>query len=140
MDSVGALTSSSSPFTQGSGTGFSALSSDDFTKLIFTELTNQDPLAPNDTNALLQQVSTIRSIQSDIDLTGSLKSLVSQNEFASAATLIGKPVTGYTEAFDRVSGRVRSVARGAEGPVLTLEDGVQVPVRWLEQVDAPTTP
>ena len=42
--------------------GFGALDSDEFTKLILTELGNQDPLEPNDTKALLEQLSIIRSI------------------------------------------------------------------------------
>ena len=40
-----------------------ALGSEEFLKIILTELTSQDPLSPNDTSALLDQISTIRSIK-----------------------------------------------------------------------------
>ena len=88
IDAIG-----SSASTSVTGTGFSGLASSDFTKLIFEELTNQDPLAPNDTNALIQQIANIRSIQSDMDLSDRLGSLVSQQEFT-AASNSARPTTG----------------------------------------------
>ena len=46
---------------------FSELTSEEFVKIMFTELSNQDPLKPSDSSALLQQMSNLRSIQSDIE-------------------------------------------------------------------------
>ncbi len=135
MSAISSLASSFS--STGQTSGFSALSTEDFTKLVFTELTNQDPLSPNDTNALLQQISTIRSIQSDVDLSSSLKGLVSQNEFASAASLIGQPISGVSDQYERVQGNVKSVSRTADGPVLTLENGTRVPMNWVDSITAP---
>lgn len=114
----------------------SALSSDDFLKIIFTELTKQDPLAPNDTNALLQQISTVRSIQSDVDLSANLKSLVGQSEFAAASQLIGRQVSGVSDTSERVAGTVTSVLRTSTGPVLKLESGVAIPLAQLDAVVA----
>jgi flagellar basal-body rod modification protein FlgD len=132
-----AIDAVSSTATATGVSGFSAMSTEDFTKIIFTELTNQDPLSPNDTNALLQQISTIRSIQSDTDLSASLTTLVTQNEFSSAATLIGQPVSGVSEEYERVEGTVKSVSRTANGPVLTLEDGTRIPIGWLDTITRP---
>ena len=87
MDAVGALSSTQRNSQGNSGRGMSELSSEDFTQLIITELTKQDPLQPNDTNALLNQIATIRSIESDTSLSTSLSSLVEQNDFSSAATI-----------------------------------------------------
>ena len=42
--------------------GFSSLSSADFIRIIFAELANQDPVQPNDSSALLDQMSSIRNI------------------------------------------------------------------------------
>lgn len=114
--------------------GFSALSSGDFAKIIFTELSRQDPLQPNDTNAILQQISSIRSIQSDMDLTERLSALVGQNEFASAATLIGRRVEGLNDANVRVAGVVRSVARTSAGPVVVLPDGTRLAMSRIDSV------
>ena len=50
--------------TRQNASRFNELASEDFIQIIFTELTNQDPLAPNDTSALLDQLNSIRSIES----------------------------------------------------------------------------
>ena len=55
--------------------GFNALSSEDFIKIIFTELANQDPFQPNDSSALLEQLNSIRSIESDTKLIDKLEDL-----------------------------------------------------------------
>ena len=65
----------------------------------------------------------LRSIQSDMDLSTDLRSLVNQNEFAAAATLVGKTVSGVDESFNRVTGEVRSISRTQEGTIITLKTG-----------------
>ena len=108
MSAIDALLPTSSTPSTGA-TGFSALTAEDFSNIIFTELSKQDPLAPNDTNALLQQISSVRAIQSDMDLSSKLSSLVNENEFSSAATLIGKTISGYK--------LVRRLGQGGKGVV-----------------------
>jgi flagellar basal-body rod modification protein FlgD len=105
---------------------YSGLKTDQFIKIMFTELSNQDPTKPNDSAALLQQISSIRQIQSDIDMGAKLESLVSENQFAGASTMIGKLVSGVSEDNDRVVGKVLSVSRTDTGPVLNLDDGSRV--------------
>ncbi len=139
MSTVGALAGSSASSTSGVS-GFSAMSSADFSKIIFTELGKQDPLQPNDTNALLQQISALRSIQSNMDLSTQLGDLVAQNEFASAMSLIGRGVSGIDDLGSRVQGTVRSISRTSDGAVATLVDGTRVGIKHLDQVDAGTTP
>ena len=117
-----------------STSGFSSMSSEDFTKVILTELTKQDPLQPNDTNALLEQIATLRSIQSDTELSTTLGSLIGQNEFASAATLIGKTVSGLTDDSARVTEVVRAVSRTESGAVLTLESGARMRMNNLDTI------
>ena len=73
----------------GTPDAFGALGSEEFLKIILTELTSQDPLSPNDTSALLDQISTIRSIESDIALGDRLDAIVTENQLTSAAGMIG---------------------------------------------------
>ena len=54
---------------------FSSMNSEEFVKIIFTELQNQDPFQPNDSSALLEQLNSIRSIESDMALTDQLKAI-----------------------------------------------------------------
>ena len=121
--------------TLASKSRFSELSPEEFVKIITTELSHQDPLEPNDTGALLEQISSIRSIQSQIDLGAQIGSLVSQNEFASASGLIGKTVGGFGSA-GAALGVVQSVIRSTEGALLKLEDGTLLPMTGLTRIDA----
>lgn len=132
MSAIDAFGSSTTAPAQASG--FSAMSSEDFTKIIFTELGRQDPLQPNDSNQLLEQISMIRSIQSDIDLSDKLKNIAGQNEFAAAAGLIGRRISGVSEAGERVEDKVLAVARTKTGPVLTLAGGDRVDMSNVDQI------
>ncbi|MEO0511707.1 MAG: flagellar hook capping FlgD N-terminal domain-containing protein [Planctomycetota bacterium] len=103
--------------------GFASLSSEEFTEIILTELSNQDPLEPNDTQALLEQLSAIRSIESDTRLTDALDSLVDRDEFATAASLIGREVTGLDSVGETSTDAVRSVSQSSDGVLLNLVGG-----------------
>ena len=123
---------------------YSDLTSEDFVKIMFTELSNQDPLKPNDSSQLLQQMSDLRSIQSDLELSNKLTSVVTQNQLATAGALLGKTVYGLTEYGDVAGGIVKSVTRTDDGPVLNLATGERIPftniMRMLEtDAPAPTT-
>ncbi len=129
MASVDAVQSGTS---QTQTSAVSGLSTDEFLKIVLQELQSQDPLEPNDTSAMLEQLSTIRSIQSDTDMMDRLERVVSQNALTSASGLVGTQVGGLNEFGDRVSGLVRAVSVTDEGPVLRLESGDRV---WLDDVD-----
>ncbi len=137
MSAIGSLAGSSNPNTS-SVSGFSSLSSEEFVKIIFAELTNQDPLEPNDSKALIDQLASLRSIESDIALTENLNELVEQTQFAAAAGLVGQVVGGLTLSGDRVLDLVVSVSNTAEnGAVLNLFDGQQIPFSFIEQILGP---
>jgi flagellar basal-body rod modification protein FlgD len=120
------------------GGGFNQLSSSEFMKIITTELTRQDPLKPNDTNTLLNQISGIRNIESQLSLSNSLEKLVGQNSFASASGLLGASISGVGTKLNgtaaRVAGLVLSVAKTKDGPVLTLDDGSKVAFSNVDNV------
>jgi flagellar basal-body rod modification protein FlgD len=126
MAGISALDNNSAASTAGKS-AFSELTSEEFVKIMFTELSNQDPLKPNDSNQMLQQLSSLRSIQSDINLTDKLDSILTQNQLSTAGSLIGKYVSGITEGGQRVVGEVVSVARNENGPILRLSNNFQVP-------------
>lgn len=116
------------------GQGFNALSSEDFVRIMTSELANQDPLAPNDSKAILDQISSIRSIESNLALKKSLESLVKQSEFAAAGGLIGKEVVGVDDEGAPIRGHVRSVANTSEGAVLNLENNYSIRMKNLLQI------
>ena len=136
MSAIGSI-SGGSTAAASSSDAFSAMSSEDFIRVMFTELTNQDPLAPSESKDLLEQISTIRSIESDIDLSNRLQEMSRQNEIASASTLVGKFVTGRNEAGVEVAGYVDSVSITADGPVMNLGTGYRVSLSDLIEVVDP---
>jgi flagellar basal-body rod modification protein FlgD len=137
MDAVSAATQSGESIAT-IDKGFGALDSDEFTKLILTELGNQDPLEPNDTKALLEQLSIIRSIESDTKLNDTLKEMTDRTDFMGAAGLIGQYVTSDDNPLSPA--KVTSVVQGDEGVSVTLDDGSFVPIGSITGVFAETTP
>lgn len=114
--------------------GFGSLSSEQFTEIILTELSNQDPLEPNDTQALLDQLSSIRAIESDTNLTESLERLVARDEFATASSLIGKVVTGINGIGEPVVDTVFSVSQTLDEVTLNLSGGSSLKLADVREV------
>ncbi len=117
--------------------GFADLTTQEFIQIMFAELSNQDPFEPADSKAMVDQLASLRSIQADLNLESKLSSLVKQNEFAAAATLVGQVVGGVTLAGTRVIDLVVSVSNTADGPVLNMFDGSRIPFAWVEEVLGP---
>jgi len=134
MSAIGSVTNST---PAASNDAYSTMASEDFIKVMFAELTNQDPLSPNDSQALLDQISTIRSIESDQALASGLAEMVGQNELTSASSLVGKFVTGQNESNTDVAGYVDSVSVTREGPILNLSGGHRVPIANLTEIIDP---
>lgn len=103
--------------------GFSALTSEQFINVMIKQLQQQDPFKPQDSSALLEQISSIRNIESQVNLQDSLKNLVLQNQIVSAGNMIGKLVRGLDDSSNQVNGIVTAV-RVVEGKaVLELDSG-----------------
>ena len=109
-----------------SKSGFADLTSDQFVKLMFAELSNQDPMKPNDSQALLDQLSSLRSIESDRKLGERLDQMVEQNDFGTASRLIGRVISGITLQSEQVIDSVFSVSKTMDGPILNLTGGQQI--------------
>ena len=115
------------------------LDSQDFLKLLVTQLTIQDPLEPTDNKELFQQISSIREIELSTTLTDSLRALTGQQRFASASSLIGQHVTsvpGPDGLVDR--GVVVGVRFAQDGqPILLLGSGIQLPLDRVSTIESP---
>jgi len=139
MDAIGpasALSPSTAPRTTNS---FSELGSDDFFKLLITQLTNQDPLAPTGNEELLRQISSIRDIELSTTLTHSLQSLTGQQNVASASSLLGQYVTGVPGPDGVPTSGLVVGLRFAEGgrPLLLLSNGTEMALEQVSTVQPP---
>jgi flagellar basal-body rod modification protein FlgD len=99
------------------------LTPSDFINFMVTELQNQDPLDPTDPNQMLQQMSEIGQLQSQDTLQTDLTGMVQQNQVSSAATMIGKQVTGTDTSNNAISGIVTGVQVNSTGVSLQLNTG-----------------
>ena len=118
---------------------FNEMSSEDFMQIIFTELQQQDPFEPNDSSALLDQLNSIRQIESDISMTEKLEDIVFQNQLSSAGNLLGKAVQGILPTGDSVAGTVLSVVRQGDSVSLELSSGWMLPMDNVEIIVDPST-
>jgi flagellar basal-body rod modification protein FlgD len=134
MSQISAFDPTGDPLRSTTPNGFSSMKSEDFVRVIFAELANQDPFAPSDSAALLEQLSSIRSIESDLELTERLEALVFENQLASASNLIGKQVQGLSASNDRVTGTVVSVIRQGDEVTLELDTGWLVPIDSIVEI------
>ena len=99
------------------------LKTEDFIKMMITQLQNQDPLQPTKNEELLAQMSQIGQLQSSTELQDSLKTLVLQNNLSSAGNMIGKMVQGQDDRGNPITGLVNSV-HVVDGAVsLELDNG-----------------
>lgn len=134
MSAIGSLGGTVDP--PSSTNAFQAMTSEDFIRIMFSELANQDPLAPNDSQALLNQISTIRSIESDIGLGQRLQEIALQNEISSAGSLLGSFISGLDARGNEAIGFVDSVSVTREGTILNLSTGFSVALdRVVEIID-----
>lgn len=85
-------------------TSLQDLDSNEFLKLLITELSNQDPLNPMDNTQLVQQISTIREITATSQLSETLEAVTTGQNLATATSLIGKKVNALTDAGANISG------------------------------------
>lgn len=107
--------------------GFGSLTADSFMKLLIAQLENQDPTEPVGNDELLSQLSMMRNLQSDIELSDALKALTTDQQLTTAASYIGKTVTGITESNLEVTGLVdRAFLEGGKAYVEIGSDKLSV--------------
>jgi flagellar basal-body rod modification protein FlgD len=137
MTTNGVGSSSNNSVSGGSATKGYGLKSEDFINMMITQLQNQDPLEPAKNEELLAQMSQIGQLESSTQLQESLKSMVVQNQIGSAASLMGKAVTGLVN--DKpIEGLVTSVKVTADGVTLELDNGATLPLNNVTEIAPPT--
>ena len=111
MSVIGALSSGTStpPAASAQSDRLNELKPEDFIKMMVAELENQDPMNPKSNTEMLQQISQIRSITSNDQLSASIESLTLGQALSTASSLIGKKVTGVNSLDESVTGTVEKV-------------------------------
>lgn len=134
MSAISSNASAASASKPSGSDRYGSLTSGDFLKVMFTELTRQDPLQPSQSKDLMEQIATIRSIESNLSLSETLKTVVRQNEVAGAGSLVGQTVKGVGDNGASLDGVVRSVSITREGISLNLLDGSRLPLKNVQEI------
>jgi flagellar basal-body rod modification protein FlgD len=104
----------------------SKLNTTDFVNMMITQLRNQDPLNPTNTDELMSEMSQIGQLQSTSQLQTTLQGLAAQTQIGAASSLMGKLVAGLDSASNPVGGLVTAVQVTSTGVNLQLQDGSQL--------------
>jgi len=107
-----------------------------FLTLLTTQLKNQDPTSPLDTNQFTQQITQMTGVEQQLLSNQLLQQLVTaQGGVASAANLIGETVTapGATDKDPAISGVVSAVTQVNGQTMLTIGNN-QVPLNSITGV------
>ena len=136
---AGAAGAGNAPGSTKTGRKNFELQTEDFIKMMVTQLQNQDPMEPAKNQELLAQMSQIGQLQSATTLQESLKGMVTQNQIGSAAALIGKNVEGLDGNDDPVTGLVTSVRVEADGVSLELDNGKRLPLTRVTSIAKDTS-
>ncbi len=101
---------------------------DQFLKLLTTQLTNQDPTAPLDTNQITQQIAQLSQVQQSINTNTKLDQLISiynGTQANAAVSYIGKQVDAIGNQVDLSNSQatlVYNLPNGATTSTVTIKD------------------
>ena len=101
----------------------------DFLQLLTTQLQNQDPTAPIDTNQLTQQIASLSQVQQEININSNLTNLIAlytSTQANTAVSYIGKQIdaTGnQIELTNKSAAVVYNLPATAASATVTVTDG-----------------
>jgi len=106
-----------------------------FLELLVTQLRNQDPSAPMDSNALMAQTTQMASMESLTELSTTSRESFALQMRVAAAGMVGQNVS-YTSGTETLTGSVTSVSFAGSVPMVTV-GGKEVPLDSISTISAP---
>lgn len=130
-----------------------AMTTDDFMKIMLTELTNQDPLEPMKNQELLNQIASIQELQSSQAMTESFESItnrfddfmgqlgtfLNREQLSSASKMIGQMVSGISTDGRSAFGKVVAVKLEANNVLLELDTGETIKINDMTRLGGSST-
>lgn len=123
---IGSATSGTAYPAAGTGSVMSSLSSDDFLKLLVTQLRYQDPDSPADPSQFMAQTAQLTEVDKLNSIATQQSQLLATDLSIQAASLVGKTVNYRSSAGDLLSGTVTSTTFGTS-PTLRI-DNTDIPL------------
>lgn len=141
MSPVSQVNQTANTTAAATGRSSQALSSDEFMKIMITELTNQDPFEPMKNQDLLNQMATMQQMESNQTMSKSFTSLMSKfdqlllrDQLSAAGKMVGQTVTGKNLSGQPAYGKVVAVNITDNDVVLELDSGDMVKMTDLNRL------
>ena len=110
------------------------LGTDAFLQLLVAQLRYQNPLAPTDGAAMLQQTATFTQVETLKEIAAINQQLIGFQQVTMGLGLVGKEIDAITADGQPVSGEVTSMRFTVDGPFLRLGDGREIPMENVVSV------
>jgi flagellar basal-body rod modification protein FlgD len=122
--------------------GLESLKSEDFFRILTSELAQQDPLEPAKTSEMISNVSQIRSIEVSARLADALERIARQQTMAGLSEFLGKFVSASVRGEDGTEAVVEGIVTGVRinpdgAAVLELDSGQSVAITDVKRVTTP---
>jgi flagellar basal-body rod modification protein FlgD len=141
------------PLTDTTAKSKQVLDTDDFMKILLTELTNQDPFEPMKNQELLNQISSIQELQSNQSMAdsftkitdrfdgfmGQLDTFLNREQLSSAGGMIGQMVSGTSTNGQAALGKVVAVTMDQNEILLELDTGDTVRLNDMTRLGGNST-
>jgi len=127
IDPTAATGASSATASSGAGSALGKLGSDAFLKLLVAQLRYQNPMAPTDGAAMLQQTAQFTTVETLKAISQSTQRMMGLEQVTLAMAIVGKAVTAIDPSGGYVDGTVDGVRFTADGPLVSV-GGTEVPV------------
>lgn len=102
-------------------------SGQDFMRLMMEQLRHQDPLNPADGAQFTQQLATMNSLQTLLDIKGLIEDQSTSGGLGEATALLGKTIEGVDANGDLIEGHADSVEVLQGVPMLLVGDKLLLP-------------
>jgi len=135
IESVGNAAAAEATTSASSSIG--QLDSDAFLKLLVAQMKYQNPLAPTDASAMLEQTAQFTTVETLQAISETNQALLGFQQTTLAMGTVGKEVYAYTTYGEAVTGLVETVRFTADGPILELDSGLDIPLANVIEVSTP---
>lgn len=113
---------------------------EDFFKILTTELTHQDPLEPMNQTELLNQLTSLQSLESTAALTDGVAALMKFQGLGAASNMIGKRIFAVTDDGEVVRGVVEKVTYDAiNNDVRLVVNGKEIAMANIREIQGDPT-
>lgn len=113
------------------------LDSDAFLKLLVAQMKYQNPLAPTDATAMLEQTAQFTTVETLQAISETNQALLGFQQTTLAMGTVGKEINAFSLYGEPVSGVVETVRFTADGPMLELDSGIEIPLANVVEVSTP---